>query len=133
MPAPALRRLKGPLGAGVARMAPSRDYMEFSSMRRENTISSCCTVAFVANLNNEVKVFFSRKNFMKPRIGLTAICMLAVLAAFSSVADAATLKSGTCRGVNTPNGYKYVGTYCIDYGCTVVQTYMFDSYCPYSI
>ena len=51
----------------------------------------------------------------------------------SGVADAATLKSGTCRGVSTPQGYKYVGTYCVDFQCSVTTTLMFDSWCPYSV
>lgn len=52
---------------------------------------------------------------------------------FSGVAEAATLKSGSCHGVSTPQGYKYVGTYCVDFQCTVTTTLMFDSYCPYSV
>ena len=58
---------------------------------------------------------------------------LALLLSFSGAAQAATLKAGTCRGVSTPNGYKYVGTYCVDYQCTVTTTLIFDSWCPYSV
>lgn len=60
------------------------------------------------------------------------IFILASLA-LSGVAEAATLKSGSCRGINTQQGYKYVGTYCIDYQCTVTTTLMFDSWCPYNV
>ena len=38
-----------------------------------------------------------------------------------------------CEGVSTSSGYKYVGTYCMDFNCTYVQRFVFDSYCPYSI
>jgi len=51
----------------------------------------------------------------------------------SGIANAATLKAGTCRGISTANGFKYVGTYCEDYACTVTSTHIFDSWCPYSI
>ena len=63
---------------------------------------------------------------------LSMVFLIAALA-FSGVAEAATLKSGTCHGVSTPQGYKYVGTYCVDFQCTVTTTLMFDSYCPYSV
>ena len=62
-----------------------------------------------------------------------ALIFLAASLIISSTAAAATLKSGTCRGVSTSDGYKYVGTYCVDYACTVVTTLMVDHWCPYSI
>ena len=39
----------------------------------------------------------------------------------------------SCDGMSTSNGYKYVGTYCMDFNCTYVQRYVFDSYCPYNM
>lgn len=67
---------------------------------------------------------------IKAILGSAVAATLVLAASFS---QAATLKAGTCRGVSTPNGYKYVGTYCVDFQCTVVQTLMFDSFCPYSV
>lgn len=58
---------------------------------------------------------------------------IASLIVISFSAQAATLKSGTCKGISTPNGYKYIGTYCIDYACSVVQNLIFDNWCPYSV
>ena len=69
---------------------------------------------------------------------LFALAPLAAVAADAAakgeaiqLARAGTLQK--CEGVSTANGYKYVGTYCMDYQCTYVQRYVFDSYCPYSI
>lgn len=56
---------------------------------------------------------------------------LVVLLLVSALASAGTLKK--CEGISTSNGYKYVGTYCVDYACTYVTTRVFDSWCPYSI
>jgi len=47
----------------------------------------------------------------------------------SSTVYAGTLKK--CEGVMTPQGYKYVGTYCYDYSCSYTYTKVFSSYCPY--
>ncbi len=55
------------------------------------------------------------------------------LAVATAPVSAANLKPGTCRGISTSNGYKYVGTYCVDFQCTVTTTMMFDSFCPFSI
>ena len=55
--------------------------------------------------------------------------VLFALAPLSAVA--ATLQK--CEGVSTPNGFKYVGTYCMDYDCKYVERYVFDSWCPYNI
>ena len=73
-----------------------------------------------------------RSNWSTRRASISCIVLSALLA-FSGGVQAATLKSGTCRGVSTPQGYKYVGTYCVDFQCTVTTTLMFDSYCPYSV
>lgn len=73
---------------------------------------------------------------MTNRKSVSAIVANIAVAGFFIVASsvqAATLKSGTCKGISTPNGYKYVGTYCVDYQCSVVQTLMFDSWCPYTV
>ena len=64
---------------------------------------------------------------------LKFVCLLSFILLASNIATAATLKGGTCRGISTANGYKYVGTYCEDYACTVTSTYMFDSWCPYQV
>lgn len=58
--------------------------------------------------------------------------IVSALALVSSLANAANLKAGSCRGISTPNGFKYVGTYCEDYACTVTSVRMFNGYCPYS-
>ena len=52
---------------------------------------------------------------------------------FSSITYcySATLKK--CEGVSTSSGYKYVGTYCVDYQCKYIITRIFDEYCPYRI
>lgn len=59
---------------------------------------------------------------------LTALVAIAL----AGGAQAATLKQGTCRGISTPQGYKYVGIYCVDFACTTTTTLMFDSWCPYN-
>ena len=55
--------------------------------------------------------------------------LVVMLLSFGAMAG--TLKK--CEGVNTSSGYKYVGTYCVDFACQYVTTRMFDTYCPYSI
>jgi|GEM_PF-5527918 len=59
--------------------------------------------------------------------------LLVAALVFSNIAEAATLKAGTCHGISTPQGYKYIGTYCVDFQCSVTTTLIFDSYCPYSV
>lgn len=59
--------------------------------------------------------------------------ILALALVIPMVAISATLKAGSCRGISTSQGYKYVGLYCEDYQCTVVTQYIFDSWCPYQI
>lgn len=65
-----------------------------------------------------------------PRM-LYALAAAAALLLVIPNADAATLKAGTCRGIATTSGYKYVGTYCVDFSCSVTVTLIFSSYCPY--
>ncbi len=36
-----------------------------------------------------------------------------------------------CEPITTVAGFKYVGTYCIDYECKFVVRKIFDEYCPY--
>jgi hypothetical protein len=57
--------------------------------------------------------------------------LMILLIAPEAIASAGALKK--CEGISTQNGYKYVGTYCVDYACTYVTTKMFDSYCPYML
>jgi hypothetical protein len=52
------------------------------------------------------------------------------------ISSAALARAGTllkCEGISTAQGYKYVGTYCVDYLCTYVSRKIFDEYCPYLI
>jgi len=74
---------------------------------------------------------------MKVKTKLQNAVIATILAVGASMiaapATAATLKAGSCRGVSTPQGYKYIGTYCVDFRCTVTTTLMFDSWCPYSV
>lgn len=61
------------------------------------------------------------------------IVIAALLVGLTTTVNADTLKTGSCRGISTSNGYKYVGTYCVDFRCSVERTVMFDSWCPYMI
>lgn len=57
-------------------------------------------------------------------------CLFASLLLITNIANAGTLRS--CEGVSTPQGYKYVGTYCYDFSCSYTFTRAFNSYCPYN-
>lgn len=59
---------------------------------------------------------------------LIAAANLSPVVAF---ARAGTLIS--CEGINTAQGYRYVGTYCVDYACKYTTTRLFTSYCPFSL
>jgi hypothetical protein len=59
---------------------------------------------------------------------LIAAANLAPAVAF---ARAGTLIS--CEGISTAQGYRYVGTYCVDFQCKYTTTRIFTSYCPYSL
>ncbi len=59
---------------------------------------------------------------------LIAAANLSPMVAF---ARAGTLIS--CEGVSTQQGYRYVGTYCVDYACKYTTTRVFTSYCPFSL
>jgi hypothetical protein len=60
---------------------------------------------------------------------LLALSTAAYLAGSNANASAGTLLS--CDGISTQAGYKYVGTYCVDYSCKFVVRRVFDEYCPY--
>jgi hypothetical protein len=45
----------------------------------------------------------------------------------------AAMKLIKCEGISNQNGWKYVGTYCVDTYCRYVVRRMFDSWCPYYI
>jgi hypothetical protein len=54
-----------------------------------------------------------------------------VLAATAATAYA---RAGTllkCDFIVTPQGGRYVGTYCVDFNCQYTETYIFTSYCPF--
>ncbi len=59
---------------------------------------------------------------------LIAAANLSPVVAF---ARAGTLIS--CAGISTAQGYRYVGTYCVDYQCKYTTTRVFTSYCPFSL
>lgn len=64
------------------------------------------------------------------------IASVLAAASMSTIAPVAEARAGTllrCEGISTPHGYKYVGTYCVDFQCQYVTTRVFDTYCPYSI
>lgn len=59
-------------------------------------------------------------------------CAIVLLLLISSII--ATARAGTllrCEPISTIAGFKYVGTYCIDYECKFIVRKMFDEYCPY--
>lgn len=60
-----------------------------------------------------------------------ALIMAANFAPAIAFARAGTLVS--CDGVNTAQGFRYIGTYCVDHQCRYTTTRMFSSYCPYSL
>lgn len=59
---------------------------------------------------------------------LIAAANLSPVVAF---ARAGTLIS--CEGISTAQGYRYVGTYCVDYQCKYTTTRVFTSYCPFNL
>ena len=77
-------------------------------------------------------------NTMKIKLAIIAIQVCAgsallatLLASLPAFARAGTLIS--CEGISTTQGYRYVGTYCVDYQCKYTTTRIFTSYCPYSL
>lgn len=57
------------------------------------------------------------------------ILLIVALASTAALARAGTLLK--CDFVFTPQGYRYIGTYCVDYECKYVERLIFDSYCPF--
>lgn len=61
----------------------------------------------------------------------TLIAVSSIMATPIAFARAGTLVS--CDFVNTQQGPRYIGTYCVDYQCSYTTTRMFTTYCPFSI
>ena len=59
------------------------------------------------------------------------LILAANLAPSIALARAGTLVR--CDMLQTQQGIRYVGTYCVDYQCSYTTTRMFTSYCPFSI
>lgn len=62
------------------------------------------------------------------------LCGVVALAATLITATPAYARIGTllkCDFVFTSQGYRYIGTYCLDMECKYVERLMFDSYCPF--
>ncbi len=60
----------------------------------------------------------------------TGIALLAaILTSLPAFARAGTLLK--CDFINTPQGGRYIGTYCVDYNCQYVERHVFTSYCPF--
>jgi hypothetical protein len=68
---------------------------------------------------------------MKTLIAALSTMVIVMTAPAEVQARAGTLVS--CEGINTAQGYRYVGTYCVDYQCKYTVTRVFTSYCPYNI
>jgi hypothetical protein len=62
---------------------------------------------------------------------ISAVVIACTLQPETAQARAGTLIS--CEGVSTPQGYRYVGIYCVDYQCKYTTTRIFNSYCPFSL
>jgi hypothetical protein len=60
-----------------------------------------------------------------------ALILAANLAPSIALARAGTLVR--CDMLQTQQGIRYVGTYCVDFQCSYTTTRVFMSYCPYSI
>ncbi len=64
------------------------------------------------------------------------IASVLAAASMSTIAPVAEARAGTlisCEGISTNQGYRYVGTYCVDYACKYTTTRVFSSYCPYNL
>lgn len=77
-------------------------------------------------------------NTLRIRIAILAIQLCAGVALFATLITAlpAYARAGTllkCEGISTQQGYKFIGTYCVDYQCKYTTTRIFDSYCPYTL
>lgn len=75
-------------------------------------------------------------NNLKTRLAIIGIQLCAGIALLISLFTAlpAFARAGTlvsCEFVFTPQGARYVGTYCVDYECKYVERHVFTSYCPF--
>jgi hypothetical protein len=75
---------------------------------------------------------------IKTRIAIIGIQLCAGIALLISLFTAlpAFARAGqliSCEGISTAQGYRYVGTYCVDYQCKYTTTRIFTSYCPFSL
>lgn len=68
---------------------------------------------------------------MKTLIAFLSTMVIVMAAPTEVQARAGTLIS--CEGIMTGQGYRYVGTYCVDYQCKYTTTRVFSSYCPTNI
>ena len=60
--------------------------------------------------------------------------LLVSIAIFVIASNAyASMNLKKCEGISTSEGFKWVGTYCVDFACSYVTTRMVDAYCPYTI
>lgn len=57
------------------------------------------------------------------------LLLIAAVASTAAFARAGTLLK--CDFIVTPQGGRYVGTYCVDFNCQYTETYIFTSYCPF--
>lgn len=55
--------------------------------------------------------------------------LAAMLTSLPAFARAGTLVK--CDFISTSQGFRYVGTYCIDFECKYVERVVFDHYCPF--
>lgn len=77
-------------------------------------------------------------NAMKIKLAILAIQLCAGIALLATLLGSlpAYARAGTlirCEGISTQQGYKFVGTYCLDFNCQYTVTRIFDSYCPYTL
>lgn len=78
----------------------------------------------------------SNSNNLKTRLAIIGIQLCAGIALLISLFTAlpAFARAGTllkCDFIMTQQGARYVGTYCVDYNCQFVETYVFTTYCPF--
>lgn len=62
------------------------------------------------------------------------VCGAVALVATLLTSPPAHARIGTlvkCDFVLTSQGYRYIGTYCLDMECKYVERLIFDSYCPF--
>ena len=77
-------------------------------------------------------------NTLRLKLAILAIQLCAGVALLATLLTSlpAFARAGTlisCEGISTNQGYRYVGTYCVDYQCKYTTTRIFTSYCPYNL